>query len=62
MKIINALTPLVAIIAVSLVVVYALSKGIDGAVLMPGLAIIGGLGGYQLKKIKDTITTTKTQK
>ncbi len=62
MKIINALTPLVAIIAVSLVVVYALSKGIDGAVLMSGIAIIAGLGGYQVKKIKDAITTTKTWK
>lgn len=38
-----------AMTVVGLLVWYALSKGIDGSVLMSGLAIIGGLGGYGLK-------------
>ena len=62
-EIIKALTVPFAILVVGLLVWAALSKGIDGAVFMTGLAIVGGLGGYEVKalvaKIKKNGTTPK---
>ena len=37
---------IVAIIAVFLLLLTALLKGIDGAALSAGIAVIAGLGGY----------------
>lgn len=37
---------------IMVIVMYALSQGINGVTLATGTAIIGGLGGYQLKKSK----------
>ena len=46
----KTLITITAIAAITLLVNTALSKGIDGAVLMAGLSILGGLAGYSLKK------------
>ncbi|MBA7581445.1 hypothetical protein ES708_23348 [subsurface metagenome] len=50
-EIIKALTVPFAILVVGLLVWAALSQGIDGAVFMTGLAIVGGLGGYEIKAL-----------
>lgn len=52
-RVIKALTVPFTALLVALLVWYAMSKGIDGAVLMSGLALIGGLGGYQVKASVD---------
>jgi len=60
---IKVLTVPFAMVVVGFLVWAALSKGIDGAVFMTGLAIVGGLGGYEVKalvaKIKKNGTTPK---
>jgi len=58
-KIIEALSPTIAIIGVVSLETVALNNGIDGAILAGALAIIGGLGGYQVKKIRDRLTNGK---
>ncbi len=62
-EIIKALTVPFAILVVGLLVWAALSRGIDGAVFMTGIAIVGGLGGYEVKalvaKLKKNGTTPK---
>lgn len=40
----------IAIIATFLLLLTALLKGIDGAVLASGIAVIAGLGGYATGK------------
>ncbi len=35
---------------ITILELYALSKGIDGAIFMGALALIGGLVGYEVKK------------
>ena len=42
---------IVAIIAITALISLAVLKGINGAVLASGIAIIAGLGGYTLGKI-----------
>lgn len=41
---------LYAIIAIFILVLVALLKEIDGAILSSGIAIIAGLGGYSIAK------------
>lgn len=43
----------IAIGVVGLLVLVALLKGIDGAVMASGIAVIAGLGGYSARRIKD---------
>lgn len=50
-EIIKALTVPFAMVVIALLVWAALSQGIDGAVFMTGLAIVGGLGGYEIKAV-----------
>ena len=50
-EIIKALTVPFAMAVVAFLAWTALSKGIDGAVFMTGLAIVGGLGGYEIKAL-----------
>lgn len=40
-----------AMVVVGLLVWAALCRGIDGAIFMSGLAIVGGLGGYEVKAV-----------
>lgn len=48
-------SPLVAslaILAIVGVLCYAISKGFDGALLTSGIALIAGLGGYEVGLLK----------
>jgi hypothetical protein len=44
----NSLTPIVAMLCLTVIELMALHKGIDGALLMTVLGFIAGLGGYWL--------------
>ncbi|NVM23743.1 MAG: hypothetical protein HWN68_18435 [Desulfobacterales bacterium] len=43
----------IGVVAVVAIVVVAVLKGIDGALAMTGLSVIGGLMGWTVKKAKD---------
>ena len=45
----------IAITAVTLIELYALSIGINGTVLSLSVACIAGLGGYNLKKVMGEV-------
>ena len=60
--IINTKAHLIIIIAmgcITLLELFALYKGIDGALLMSSLALIGGLGGYELKDMQNKLQAIK---
>lgn len=38
---------------VAVLVLVALLKGIDGALMASGIAVIAGLGGYSARRLKD---------
>ena len=46
-------TPIIGIICITALLTVALVKGIDGALMASGFAIIGGLGGYEIKILRD---------
>ncbi|MBA7587006.1 hypothetical protein ES708_29016 [subsurface metagenome] len=46
-------TTVIAIIAICVLEGVALARGIDGAALSGALALIAGLGGYTLGKVKS---------
>lgn len=48
-ELIKAASVPLAMIIVGVLVALALAKGVNGAVFMSGAAIIGGLGGYEIK-------------
>ncbi|HEY82217.1 MAG TPA: hypothetical protein G4O01_02890 [Dehalococcoidia bacterium] len=54
-RIIEALTPTIAIIAIAVLETVALSRGIDGVLFSGVTMIIGALGGYQVKKVRDRL-------
>ena len=41
---------LAAIIGIVILQVIALLKGVDGALLVSAVAVLGGLGGFSIKK------------
>lgn len=45
---------IIAIIAVALLLTLAVIKGIDGALLASGIAVIAGLGGFAAGKKKSS--------
>jgi len=47
---------IVAILAVVCLLMTALMMGHNGAILAGGLALVAGLGGYQLKNIQNNST------
>jgi len=49
-RIIEAITPIVAIIVIWRVVEAALVAGINGVMFFGGVAAIAGLGGYEIKE------------
>jgi len=56
MKIIcSSIISLVAIAAIAFIEYHALKAGIDGALFMSSLTIVGGLAGYQIKTVKTRI-------
>jgi len=48
-----------AILGVVVLEAIALMKGIDGALFMASLALVGGLGGYELKDMQNKIKAVK---
>jgi len=46
-------TPIIAMICITGLEVIALMKGIDGALLGIVITALAGLGGYQLKILRD---------
>lgn len=49
-RIIEAITPIVAILVIWRLVTAALVAGIDGVMFFGGVAAIAGLGGYEIKE------------
>jgi len=45
-----------AILVIGILCSIAMLKGIDGALYMSSLAVIGGIAGYQIKGLKNNIT------
>lgn len=48
-------TPIVAIAAIVILEAIALIKGVDGALMGIAVAALAGLGGYEIKVLKDKI-------
>ena len=53
------IVPIVAMCLVAGLLGYALYLNIDGTLLAGGIAIIGGLGGYELKILRDKVKKPK---
>jgi len=51
--IIRASSAVVAMVVIGLLAWQALSMGIDGALFMSSVAVIGGLGGYEVKALVE---------
>lgn len=43
------------ILCVTILTLFAMHKGIDGAMFMTALAVIGGLAGYELRTLKEKV-------
>ncbi|MBA7585447.1 hypothetical protein ES708_27426 [subsurface metagenome] len=54
-EIIKAASVPLAMVIVGVLVWGAMVNGINGAVFMTGLAIVGGLGGYEVKNLYDKV-------
>ena len=52
-QIIKACSIPLAMVIVGVLAWHAMSNGIDGAVFMSAVVVIGGLGGYEVKSIID---------
>lgn len=50
-----------AMLIVGLLTWSAQINGIDGAVFMVGVGIVGGLGGYEAKAIVEVVKAKKSQ-
>ncbi|MBA7583630.1 hypothetical protein ES708_25577 [subsurface metagenome] len=60
--IIRASSAVVAMVVIGLLVWRALSLGMDGALFMSSVAVVGGLAGYEVKALvvkKKSKTPTK---
>jgi len=53
---ITAITPLISILAIVALEIYAISQGLNGVLLAGSIAVIAGLGGYEAKVVKDKVT------
>jgi hypothetical protein len=51
-----------AIIAISVIEVFAINKGLDGIILTLAIGAIAGLGGYNIAKVKELVTTVLKKK
>lgn len=56
---IRTLTPIIAILSIVALEMYALSQGINGVLLAGSIAVIAGLGGYTTKTLKDKVIKGK---
>ncbi len=52
-QIIKACSIPLAMVIVGVLAWYAISNGINGAVFMSAVVVVGGLGGYEVKTIID---------
>lgn len=52
-EIIRASSAVIAMLVIGLLAWHALSMGLDGAVFMSSVAVIGGLGGYEIKALVE---------
>jgi len=50
---IKFIVPTAAIIGIVVIEIVALANGIDGTALAGSMVIIGGIGGYEAKAIRD---------
>ncbi len=50
-EIIKACSIPLAMVIVGLLAWHAISNGIDGAIFMTAVAVIGGLGGFEVKSV-----------
>lgn len=53
------IVPIVAILAIVGLEAYALYLGIDGTLLAGSMVIVGGLGGYEAKILRDKVKKVK---
>ncbi len=51
-KTLKALTPILAILVIGALEAYAISRGINGVILAGAVAVIAGLGGYEIKSLR----------
>lgn len=56
--VIKLLTPIIAILAIVLLELVAISKGMNGVMLAGSVALIAGIGGFTTKTVKDKIKKT----
>jgi len=48
-------TPVIAILCITAVLIVAVANNVDGMLLAGGLTVIGGLGGYGIKTWQEKI-------
>lgn len=53
------IVPIVAILAIVGIVCFALYLGFNGVLISGSAILIGGLGGYEIKVLKDKINKPK---
>jgi hypothetical protein len=58
-NIIKAVSIPLAMIIVGLLTYAAMSNGIDGAVFMMGVGIVGGLGGFEARFVYNYFKTSR---
>lgn len=46
-------TPIVAMLCIAGLEAFAISQGINGAILSLAVAALAGLGGYEIKVLRD---------
>ena len=46
-------TPIIAILCIASLEALAIMQGVNGALMGVAVAAIAGLGGYELKRLKD---------
>lgn len=55
MKIRNEAIIGLCVIAIFILLLVALLKGIDGTLLASGIAVIAGIAGFTIKKVRDQV-------
>lgn len=46
-------TAIVAIVAITIIIITGLSQGIDGNVIIASISVLGGLGGYVARQVNN---------
>ncbi|MBA7582182.1 hypothetical protein ES708_24102 [subsurface metagenome] len=53
------IVPVVAILAIAGLEIYAISQGVNGTLMSLAFAAIAGLGGYEIKVLRDRVKKVK---